>query len=139
MRQAHMTAHDYMTHAIEDIDSMLGKGYAKDHPELIAAYMQTAATDFGAACVAKEIRQGLDEIAASIDADKIADSLKDVAGAIQSAAEHLVSYGDQDNGSDRIAEAVQNIAAMLDLFTAAAAPLLPGPIHRELILLEQTQ
>jgi len=50
-RQAPMTAHDYMLKA-SDIDELLGKGYAKQHPELIAAYMQTAATDFGTAIVA---------------------------------------------------------------------------------------
>jgi len=46
MRQASMTAHDYMQKAISDIDNLLGEGYAKEHPELIAAYMQTAALDF---------------------------------------------------------------------------------------------
>ena len=43
MRQAYFTAHDYLMHAIHDIDEQLGKGYAKQHPELIVAYMQTAA------------------------------------------------------------------------------------------------
>jgi hypothetical protein len=37
------TALDYMSQAIADIDGLLGKGYAKEHPELIAAYMQTVA------------------------------------------------------------------------------------------------
>jgi hypothetical protein len=46
MRQAHMTAHDYMLNARVDIDSIFGAGYAKAHPELVAAYMQTAVRDF---------------------------------------------------------------------------------------------
>jgi hypothetical protein len=50
MRQAHMTAHDYMMNAIHDIDELLEKGYARAHPELIAAYMRTAAQDFDTAC-----------------------------------------------------------------------------------------
>ena len=54
-RQALMTAHDYMLKAIHDIDELLGKGYAKQHPELIAAYMQTAAIDFGTAIIARAI------------------------------------------------------------------------------------
>ena len=54
-RQAPMTAHDYMLKAIDDIDKLLGKGYAKQHPELIAAYMQTAAIDFGTAIIARAI------------------------------------------------------------------------------------
>jgi hypothetical protein len=36
-------AEDFLDHAIKDIDDYLGKGYAAKHPELIAAYMQTAA------------------------------------------------------------------------------------------------
>ena len=50
-----MTAHDYMMKAISDIDELLGKGYAKQHSELIAAYMQTAAIDFGTAIIARAI------------------------------------------------------------------------------------
>lgn len=46
MRQAVMTACDYMANAIQDIDYRLGDGYAADHPELIAAYMKTAAQDY---------------------------------------------------------------------------------------------
>jgi hypothetical protein len=46
MRQAHMTAHDYMLHARADIDSIFGDGYAEAHPELVGAYMQTAVRDF---------------------------------------------------------------------------------------------
>src|SRR6516162_4954672 len=49
MRQAQMTAHDYMAQARHDIDEVFGERYAISHPELIAAYMQTAALDFGAA------------------------------------------------------------------------------------------
>jgi len=54
-RQAPMTAHDYMMKAIDDIDELLDRGYAKQHPELIAAYMQTAAIDFGTAIIARAI------------------------------------------------------------------------------------
>jgi hypothetical protein len=54
-RQAPMTAHDYMLKAIGDIDELLGKGYAKQHPELIAAYMQTAAIDLSGSIIARAI------------------------------------------------------------------------------------
>jgi hypothetical protein len=43
MRQAQGTAHTYMLAAVEDIDEVLGKGYARQHPELIVGYTQTAA------------------------------------------------------------------------------------------------
>jgi|HubBroStandDraft_6_1064221.scaffolds.fasta_scaffold1012246_1 hypothetical protein len=48
MRQAWMTAHDYMLNAKSDIDEMFGPGYAAKHPELVGAYMQAAAADYAA-------------------------------------------------------------------------------------------
>jgi len=60
MRQAQMTAHTYMLSAISDIDERLGEGYAKAHPELIGAYMLTAAIDMGAATIVKEIGEAID-------------------------------------------------------------------------------
>jgi hypothetical protein len=44
-RQAAGTAAYWMERAIKEIDSLLGEGYAKQHPELIAAFMKTAARD----------------------------------------------------------------------------------------------
>jgi hypothetical protein len=57
MRQAQMTAHTYMVQAVHDIDEVMGKGYAKSHPELIAAYMQTSAADLGASVITRAIQQ----------------------------------------------------------------------------------
>jgi hypothetical protein len=65
MRQALMTAHDYMMHAKRDIDEMFGDGYAAAHPELAAAYMKTAVRDMGFAILAKELNEGLEAIAAA--------------------------------------------------------------------------
>ena len=65
-RQAPMTAHDYMLHAIHDIDEKLSTGYAKAHPELIAAYMQAAALDFGTAVLARSIEQGFGALLTAI-------------------------------------------------------------------------
>ena len=63
MRQACMTAHDYLLHGRSDIDGQMGAGYAKAHPELLAAYMQTAALDFMAGFLAKEVGGALERIA----------------------------------------------------------------------------
>ena len=46
MRQAWMTASEYLQHAIVEIDKELGDGYAAKHPELITAFIQVAAMDF---------------------------------------------------------------------------------------------
>jgi len=63
MKQAYWTAAIYLEHAIED---QLGKDAARQHPELVAAYMQAASIDMAGATIAQQIRAGLDEIAAAI-------------------------------------------------------------------------
>src|SRR5262249_3819866 len=55
LRQAPMTAHAYLLHAEKDIDEILGSGYAKKHPELIAAYINVCAVDLGTAVIARAI------------------------------------------------------------------------------------
>jgi hypothetical protein len=70
MRQSQMTANTYMGQAIDDIDDKLGDGYASKHPELIAAYMQTAAIDLGSAIIARtleKIGMAADSIAGVLD------------------------------------------------------------------------
>ena len=56
MRQASMTASDYMRAAVHEIDAQFGKGYAKAHPELVAAFMSTAAQDFHTGLMAATIQ-----------------------------------------------------------------------------------
>lgn len=46
MKQASDTANEYMLAAIRMIDRKFGDNYANLHPELIAAFMQAAATDY---------------------------------------------------------------------------------------------
>jgi hypothetical protein len=67
MRQAQMTAHDYLLGAVRDIDATLGQGVAAKHPELVAAYMQTASIDYGATILAQQVRAGLETIAEVIN------------------------------------------------------------------------
>lgn len=71
-RQAPATAHDYMTNAVKDIDAYFGKGFAKAHPELIAAYMQTAAIDMSGAVIARAV-------------ETLADAVEQVSNAIEEA------------------------------------------------------
>lgn len=52
VRQAGMTAHDYLVRAKSDIDEVFGEGYAKKNPCLVAAYMQVACADFSTAIFA---------------------------------------------------------------------------------------
>ena len=46
MKHAADTANGYMLAAIRCIDAKFGNGYAQAHPELIAAFMTTAAQDY---------------------------------------------------------------------------------------------
>lgn len=56
MRQAWMTADEYLRYAIECIDLRFNTvGYAKEHPELVAAFMNTAARDFHTGMMAKTL------------------------------------------------------------------------------------
>jgi hypothetical protein len=52
-RQAPMTAHTYLNDAIDKLDLVFGQGYARDHPELVSAYMQTCAIDYHAGVLAR--------------------------------------------------------------------------------------
>jgi hypothetical protein len=55
MRQAPMTAAEYLDAAVKAIDARFGKGYAKAHPELVGAFIEASAVDLGAAVIAKAI------------------------------------------------------------------------------------
>jgi len=67
LRQAPMTADEYLHSAIDHIDDRLGKGYAKQHPELVAAFMQTSAIDLGTAVIARAIESITSAINANFD------------------------------------------------------------------------
>jgi hypothetical protein len=68
-RQPMSAAHDYMGSAKQNIDDMFGEGYAAEHPDLIAAYMRTAAKDFFTASLSYSLQS-------------IARAQVDIAGAI---------------------------------------------------------
>lgn len=82
LRQAKMTAHDYLLSAVHDIDEVLGTGTARKHPELIAAYLQTAAIDCGATIIAQQVRAGLEDIA-----DATSNGLQNIADALSTNGE----------------------------------------------------
>lgn len=45
MRQASMTAAEWLRIAVEEIDIIFGQGYAAKHPELVSGFIQAAALD----------------------------------------------------------------------------------------------
>jgi hypothetical protein len=66
LRQASMTAHDYFVAAIKTIDDQLGSGYAKEHPELIAAFMRTASSDFSTSIILAQMQDFVSSICSAI-------------------------------------------------------------------------
>lgn len=59
-------AESYLRTAETQIDAVLGDGYAKEHPELIAAFMKTASDEFtrtAAIKVLQNLGYALDSIA----------------------------------------------------------------------------
>nr|VFK78785.1 MAG: hypothetical protein BECKSD772D_GA0070982_102517 [Candidatus Kentron sp. SD] len=67
MEQAPSTVDVYLRQAKERIDSIFGDGYAKKNPELVAAFIQAAASDMNSAILAKVIGHALQEISAAIE------------------------------------------------------------------------
>ncbi len=56
MRQAGMTAAEYLSKAVDEIDSQFGEGFSKSHPDLVGAFMRTAALDFASAGITSAIQ-----------------------------------------------------------------------------------
>lgn len=69
MNQAPDTIDFYFNKAIKKIDTEFGEGYAKAHPELVAAYIQACVADYKAARmeeVGNELNAALRDISGSI-------------------------------------------------------------------------
>jgi hypothetical protein len=87
LEQAVTTADHYMFHAKQLVDERFGKGYATKHPELVVAFMYTAAADYGAGILAQQLRAGLDNIAVQL-AD-IGEQMHTIANAIDMVSEKM--------------------------------------------------
>ena len=57
MRQAALTAAEYMDKAVAEIDAKFGPGFSREHPELVGTFMQTAAMDYGATLIAQAVQR----------------------------------------------------------------------------------
>ncbi|CAB3710338.1 Uncharacterised protein [Achromobacter denitrificans] len=66
---AHSRAESYLRAAETQIDAVFGDGYAREHPELIAAFMKTASDEFTRITTAKVLQNigyALDSIASAM-------------------------------------------------------------------------
>ena len=66
IEQPSTIAAQYLARAIEAINLQLGRGYATEHPQLIAAFMQTCAIDSVAGTLECEISHLTETIAQAI-------------------------------------------------------------------------
>jgi NAD(P)H-hydrate repair Nnr-like enzyme with NAD(P)H-hydrate epimerase domain len=55
MRQASWTVAEYMEQAKKNIDSLFGTGYAKAHPELVAAFITACTKDFDSGIMSQKL------------------------------------------------------------------------------------
>lgn len=102
--QAIQTVGDYFDAARRHIDLEWGKGYAKAHPEMVAAYMQVAASDYNTAITAKVLGEAIESVAHSMDHlnieldipnnQIIADSITDLANSL---GEHKIELSIADS------------------------------------------
>ncbi len=67
MRQASSTAREYLREAVSAIDDTFGPGYAYAHPELVAAFLATAASDFRTAVWGSILQDSAEYLSSAID------------------------------------------------------------------------
>ena len=72
-----IAADNYLLAAIRNIDSALGEGYARSHPELIAAYMQTAVADYASGIASATLAETATQISDAFD--RIVDAIEHMA------------------------------------------------------------
>lgn len=112
--QASMTTQTYFNEAIRRIDEQFGDGYAKKHPELLGAFIQSSASDLNGAVLAQQVRLGLREIARAIEAGAM-ESANMLGAAINEGLNEIAEKVDSSTGvhDQEIAEALNEIASAI--------------------------
>ena len=73
-------AANYLAAAIREIDRAFDQpGYAKTHPDLVAAFMQVAVADYAASTQSMTWEESIRELT-----DRLGDALENIADALQS-------------------------------------------------------
>ena len=71
------TTDEFLDAAVAKLDSLFGRGYAKEHPELVAAYIRTSATNlatFMNSALAMQEDTQWGDLLASIDEDDLTEN-----------------------------------------------------------------
>lgn len=59
-------AKEYLIHAIRNVNELMGEGAAQKHPELVAAMVQAAASEYLASMFSHRVTPALEDIAHAI-------------------------------------------------------------------------
>lgn len=84
-----------MKKAITNIDNALGKGYAKEHPELIAALVQSSTQDFHTALLCKHIGYLAESISELCNSSEIERAGSAIASALETIGASVDDLSDQ--------------------------------------------
>lgn len=96
MRQASMTAHEYLIHARNSVRDLIGDDVAA-HPEIVSALVLAAASDFHTAVIAQQLG-ALDELAEAISnrsddlTPAVSDGLRGIAVAMEGVANSIETW-----------------------------------------------
>jgi hypothetical protein len=116
LRQAGMTAETYLIDGVAAIDESLGKGFAREHPKLIAAFMQAAGAVYAGKIIARDIGAGFDGIAEAFRAADLNRNLGAIAEKVRGDSPPQAESFDGLTGALReLVLTTQNIAAMVDI------------------------
>jgi|SRR5471032_708528 len=83
-QQAKDVAESYFRAAVRNIDAQFGEGYAKAHPELIAALIKAASADMNTATLAVAIQEATEGISDALRNTELANAVREAGSEIAS-------------------------------------------------------
>jgi hypothetical protein len=99
--------------AVVAIDKLLGKGFAREHPRLIGAFMQEVGTVYAGELIARQIGAGFDGIAEALHDANLSSDLGAIAENARAGSPLQAEGFDGISGALReLVEATRNIAAI---------------------------
>jgi hypothetical protein len=114
LRQAGMTAETNLIDAVVAIDEFLGKGFARENPKLIGAFMQAAGTVYTGEIIARRIGAGFDGIAEALHAANPNSNLGAITEKVRGDSPQQAESFD-GSALRELVEATQKLGTMVDI------------------------
>jgi hypothetical protein len=67
LRQSPMAVHDILLNTVINIDKVLGDGYSQKHPELVAACVTAATSEFNNSSMIVAIQEATEKVSAALE------------------------------------------------------------------------